>query len=91
VGFEDVSKYPEFIKRVWLETSASEEQIAKLMGLNVVRVWKEVEIALSKIKEMLPVKTSWCNRRWEFYEIMNMLEFPEIFPGAFRKFLRRKH
>jgi membrane dipeptidase len=83
VGLEDVSKYPELIKRVWLETGASEEQISKLMGLNVVRVWKEAEIVSSKMKKMLPVESNWCDRRWEFYEYAK--EFPEIFPGAFQK------
>ncbi|ONH73960.1 hypothetical protein BOH78_2855 [Pichia kudriavzevii] len=36
-GLEDVSKYPELVKKVWEVTNATEEQIVKLMGLNVVR------------------------------------------------------
>ncbi|GMF04090.1 unnamed protein product [[Candida] boidinii] len=35
VGLEDVSKYPDLVKKVWEVTGASEENIAKIMGLNI--------------------------------------------------------
>lgn len=82
-GLEDVSKYPDLIKLVWEQTGAQEEDIAKLMGLNVVRVWKENELVSQKLKKQLPVESNWSERRWEFYEYAR--EFPEIRPGAFGK------
>ncbi|ONH64671.1 hypothetical protein BON22_5478 [Cyberlindnera fabianii] len=81
-GLEDVSKYPELIKLVWERTNATEEQIAKLMGLNVVRVWKQNELVAEQIKKtkMLPIETNWKDRKWVFYEYSKF--FPEIYPGS---------
>lgn len=81
-GLEDVSKYPNLVKRVWRETNATEEQIVKMMGLNVLRVWKECEIISEQLKKKLkPVESNWDQREWIFYEYCR--EFPEIFPGAY--------
>lgn len=80
-GLEDVSKYPELVKRVWEESSATEEQIAKMMGLNVLRVWKECEEVSLKLKKQLPVEANWAERKWEFFSYCK--EFPEIYPGSF--------
>lgn len=81
-GLEDVSKYPDLIKQVWEETDASEDQIAKLMGLNVVRVWKENELVSDTLKQLKPVESNWKDRRWQFFEYAK--EFPELYPGAFQ-------
>lgn len=83
VGLEDVSKYPELVKRVWKATSATEEDIVKMMGLNVVRVWKECELASERLKSKIkPVESNWDQRKWIFYEYCR--EFPELFPGAYK-------
>lgn len=81
-GLEDVSKYPELVLKVWERTNATEEQIAKLMGLNVVRVWKECELVAESLKSSKPVESNWNKRRWIFQEYCN--EFPELFPGAYK-------
>ncbi|OWB70871.1 hypothetical protein B5S31_g552 [[Candida] boidinii] len=83
VGLEDVSKYPDLVKKVWEVTGASEENIAKIMGLNVLRVWKECEEISKQIKSKntLPVEVNWEDRKWEFFEYCR--EFPEIYPGSY--------
>lgn len=83
VGLEDVSKYPELVKRVWKATCATEEDIVKMMGLNVVRVWKECELVSERLKSKIkPVESNWDQRKWIFYEYCR--EFPELFPGAYK-------
>ena len=83
VGLEDVSKYPELVKRVWKATNATEEDIVKMMGLNVVRVWKECELVSERLKSKIkPVESNWDQRKWIFYEYCR--EFPELFPGAYK-------
>jgi membrane dipeptidase len=42
VGLEDVSKYPALIEK-FLERGYSEEAIAKIVGANLMRVWREAE------------------------------------------------
>jgi membrane dipeptidase len=82
-GLEDVSKYPNLVKKVWEATNATEEQIVKLMGLNVLRVWKECEIVSQQMKSKIkPVESNWDQRKWIFYEYCK--EFPELFPGAYQ-------
>ncbi|CAR27897.1 hypothetical protein ZYGR_0N03840 [Zygosaccharomyces rouxii] len=82
IGLEDVSKYPDLIRRVWEETGAAEKDIAKLMGLNVFRVWKRCEdVAKSWDQSDTPVESNWSERRWEFFEYCK--DFPEIYPGSF--------
>lgn len=81
-GLEDVSKYPELVKKVWEVTNATEEQIVKLMGLNVVRVWKECEMVSDRLKNKIePVESNWEQREWIFHEYCKT--FPELFPGSF--------
>lgn len=83
VGLEDVSKYPDLIKKVWKATGATEEDIVKMMGMNVLRVWKECEIVSGRMKNKVkPVESNWDQRKWIFYEYCR--EFPEIFPGAYK-------
>ena len=83
VGLEDVSKYPNLIKKVWEATGATEEDIVKMMGMNVLRVWKECEIVSERMKNKIkPVESNWDQREWIFYEYCR--EFPELFPGAYK-------
>ncbi|KAG0687265.1 hypothetical protein C6P40_002578 [Pichia californica] len=82
-GLEDVSKYPDLVKKVWEVTGADEEQIVKMMGMNVLRVWKECEIVSERMKNKVkPVESNWDQRKWIFYEYCR--EFPELFPGAYK-------
>lgn len=82
-GLEDVSKYPNLVKKVWEATGAQEEDIVKMMGLNVLRVWKECELVSQRLKSKVkPVESNWEDRKWEFYEYCK--EFPELFPGAYK-------
>lgn len=80
-GLEDVSKYPDLVVKVWEATNATEEDIAKMMGLNVVRVWKECELVSKSLKSSKPFESNWEKRRWVFEEYCK--EFPAIFPGAY--------
>nr|CAD7266818.1 unnamed protein product [Timema shepardi] len=42
-GLEDVSKYPDLLANLLENTSWTEEDIKKLAGLNILRVFKEAE------------------------------------------------
>ena len=83
VGLEDVSKYPDLIKLVWEKTGATEEDIAKLMGLNVIRVWKQCEVVAKTLRQDTPpIESNWPERNWDFFEYCK--DFPEIYPGSFK-------
>ncbi|EER24951.1 Microsomal dipeptidase precursor, putative [Coccidioides posadasii C735 delta SOWgp] len=63
-GLEDVSKYPHLIARV-LERGATTQQVRKLVGENILRVWTEVErIAKRLQKTELPNEAYWEGRNW---------------------------
>lgn len=79
-GLENVSKYPDLVKELWKVTDATEEQIAKVMGLNVIRVWEQCEQVASSLSKMEPIETNWQDRQWVFHEYIK--SFPEIFPGS---------
>ncbi|OLN84481.1 putative dipeptidase [Colletotrichum chlorophyti] len=54
-GLEDVSKYPDLVAEL-LRQGLSDEDAAKVVGGNVLRVWKEVEEVAEKLqKEREPV------------------------------------
>jgi len=64
-GLEDVSKYPKLLEAV-LERGATEEQLAKLCGRNMIRVWKGVVAIREKMKQegVEPVEDTWEGRTW---------------------------
>lgn len=62
-GLEDVSKFPALIAEL-LREGISDEDVAKIAGGNLLRVWKEAdEVAKELQKHMLPledeVKDAW--------------------------------
>ncbi|RDW79549.1 dipeptidase-6 [Coleophoma cylindrospora] len=63
-GLENVSKYPALLELL-LENGASEEQIAKLAGENLIRVWEEAEAVSRKMRNILPGEGTWEGRKWE--------------------------
>ena len=50
IGLRDVSQLPNLI-RVLLERGYSEEELAKILGGNTLRVWEEVERVAAKTSE----------------------------------------
>lgn len=82
-GLEDVSKYPALVTKLWNLTNASEKEISKFMGLNVLRVWRKCEeVSREMSSQMLPVETNWVGRIWEFPDFITKNK--EIYPGAFK-------
>nr|AJD23162.1 dipeptidase 1 [Onygena corvina] len=64
-GLEDVSKYPDLIAKV-LEHGATDEQVRKLVGENILRVWTDTEKVAKSIQKSgaLPVEEVWQGRNW---------------------------
>ncbi|CDK25002.1 unnamed protein product [Kuraishia capsulata CBS 1993] len=80
-GLEDVSKYPDLLIELMKRTNASDEQIKKVMGGNVLRIWRQNEdIAKELSKEIQPVEENWKERSWKFYGYVK--DFPEVYPGS---------
>ena len=77
-GLENTSKYPYLVKKVSDVTGASENDIAKFMGLNVLCVWKECEKVAKVLKKVCPqpIDINWNERKWVFpkyaKDILNM-------------------
>ncbi|SCW00034.1 LAFE_0B07998g1_1 [Lachancea fermentati] len=80
-GLEDVSKYPDLVKSIWSKYDATEEQIAKLMGLNTLRVWSECERISEVKKGHKCIEAQWSDRLWEF-PTWAKTAMPEIYPGS---------
>lgn len=68
-GLEDVKCYPALLKAI-LDRGATEEQLAKLAGENILRVWSDVEKVRDDMKEegVLPVEDVWEGRTWWRYD-----------------------
>ncbi|QEU60342.1 hypothetical protein KDRO_D00270 [Kluyveromyces lactis] len=83
VGLEDVSKYPAVIYKC-MERGASDEDIRGLMGNNLLRVWKSVEIISEIIKSKMLrgrcIEAEWEGREWEYFECFK--DVNEIFQGS---------
>ena len=54
-GLEDVSKFPDLVTAL-LKEGVSDEDAAKVVGRNLLRVWQEVDEVAARQKEMLPVE-----------------------------------
>lgn len=79
-GLEDVSKYPDLINMIFERTNATNEQILKIMGGNIMRAWKDNEIVAESLEDQLPCESNWNKRIWTFYDYVK--SFPQIFSGA---------
>ncbi|KAK2792009.1 hypothetical protein FQN52_004115 [Onygenales sp. PD_12] len=68
IGLEDVSKYPDLIKHV-LDRGATDKQVRKLTGQNILRVWTEVEKRGKEIRKAgaFPNEAMWSGRNWTEY------------------------
>lgn len=80
VGLEDVSKYPDLVKKVMASSDATDAQIAKFMGGNVLRVWQENEQVARKLSLEPVTDTAWPGRVWDIPLFAK--EFPEVYPGS---------
>ncbi|KAF1815864.1 hypothetical protein P152DRAFT_455578 [Eremomyces bilateralis CBS 781.70] len=54
-GLEDVSKYPKLVETL-LEEGLTEEQLAGIVGRNVLRVWKETEQVAEELSWINPLE-----------------------------------
>ncbi|KAF9879130.1 microsomal dipeptidase [Colletotrichum karsti] len=68
-GLEDVKCYPNLLKAI-LDRGATEEQLAKVAGENILRVWRGVEKVRDEMKAegVLPVEDVWEGREWWRYD-----------------------
>lgn len=64
-GLDDVRCYPNFLKAI-LERGATEEQLAKVAGENMLRVWRDVVQVREQMQRegVLPVEDVWEGRQW---------------------------
>jgi membrane dipeptidase len=57
-GLEDVSKFPDLVAEL-LRQGVKDADVAKVVGRNLLRVWKDVDAVAAKLAvEMLPVEDS---------------------------------
>ncbi|PLB52088.1 membrane dipeptidase [Aspergillus steynii IBT 23096] len=68
-GLEDVKCYPRLLERI-LDRGATEEQLGKVVGENLLRVWRGVERVRDRMKQegVLPVEDVWDDRTWWRYD-----------------------
>ncbi|KAL2854052.1 putative dipeptidase [Aspergillus pseudodeflectus] len=76
VGLEDVSKYPRLVELL-MERGATDEQIKKFAGENILRVWKEVEDVARRLqtKGAKPNEAYWDGRKW----VRDEINMPRMF------------
>ena len=67
-GLEDSSMYPNLIAAVLrMAPRTSDEEIAGLLGENVLRVWKKAEKVSESLKSRKPSEEIWEGRQlWKF-------------------------
>ncbi|EXJ78932.1 hypothetical protein A1O3_08432 [Capronia epimyces CBS 606.96] len=62
-GISSVADYPKLIEAV-MRRGASDEQVRKLVGENILRVWRQNELNAQVWRNDLPVEDVWEGRRW---------------------------
>ncbi|RBR25399.1 uncharacterized protein FIESC28_01836 [Fusarium coffeatum] len=77
-GLEDVKCYPKLLEAI-LGRGATEEQLAKVVGENILRVWKGVEKVRDEMKKegVLPVEDVFKDRKWWRYDGFYQMEDPD--------------
>ncbi|KAF4628934.1 hypothetical protein G7Y89_g9215 [Cudoniella acicularis] len=78
-GLEDVKCYPVLMK-AFLDRGATQEQLAKCIGENTIRVWKGVvKMRDQMTKEgVLPIEDVWEGRQWWRYD--GYYQMPDLDP-----------
>ncbi|KAI2089257.1 hypothetical protein LOZ36_001862 [Ophidiomyces ophidiicola] len=78
-GLEDVSKYPGLVELL-LERGATDEQVRKFVGENILRVWSRAEKIAQNIKASgkKPNEETWSGRRWTMVD----LPMPSMFSSS---------
>lgn len=68
-GLEDVKCYPNLLRAI-LDRGATEEQLAKVAGENMIRVWEGVVKVRDQMatEGVLPVEDVWEGRKWWRYD-----------------------
>ncbi|CAJ2510539.1 Uu.00g095080.m01.CDS01 [Anthostomella pinea] len=62
-GIESVADYPKLVEAV-MKRGATDEQVRKLVGDNILRVWRENERVAATLADQLPVEDVWEDRTW---------------------------
>ena len=63
-GIESVADYPRLIEAV-MARGATDEQVRKLVGQNILRVWRQNEVNAGRLAAIeKPVESFWKGRRW---------------------------
>ena len=77
-GLEDVKCYPKLLEAI-LDRGATEEQLAKVVGENILRVWEGVEKVRDEMKTegVLPVEDVFKDRKWWRYDGFYQMEDPD--------------
>ncbi|KAH7180436.1 membrane dipeptidase-domain-containing protein [Fusarium sp. MPI-SDFR-AT-0072] len=77
-GLEDVKCYPHLLKAI-LDRGATEEQLSKVIGENILRVWAGVEKVRDQMKGegVLPVEDVFKDRKWWRYDGYYQMEDPD--------------
>ncbi|WEW54582.1 metallopeptidase [Emydomyces testavorans] len=82
MGLEDVSKYPDLIAHV-LKRGATTEQVKKLVGENILRVWAEVERKAKSLQASgeKPNEAYWEGRNWTRPAKRDLFDFNAALDG----------
>ncbi|KAF7557459.1 hypothetical protein G7Z17_g676 [Cylindrodendrum hubeiense] len=77
-GLEDVKCYPHLLQAI-LDRGATEEQLAKVIGENILRVWGGVVETRDQMKKegVLPVEDVFKDRKWWRYDGYYQMEDPD--------------
>jgi membrane dipeptidase len=85
-GLESVACYPQLIEAI-MERGATDAQVRKLVGENLLRVWRaneEISRSLTESGEM-PWEDVWEDRKWTRGELI----YPQMFLGSEKTRIRR--
>ncbi|KAI1329052.1 dipeptidyl aminopeptidase [Xylariaceae sp. FL0255] len=65
-GVESVADYPRLVEAV-MRRGATDEEVRKLVGENILRVWRENERVAATLLDQKPVEEVWADRKWTRY------------------------